>query len=264
MMRSTILFAVLASSCATKPATAPAPQVDCAKADGGALLDAAVANPARSEKHRARDQYRHPKETLAFIGVKPTDHVVELWPGGGWYTEILAPYVVSCGALVDVSPKRKEGTPPPPPAGVTALDIDTSGDFNFGPDNSADDVLTFRNIHNWMDGGYESKMYAAAFKVLKPGGVFGVEEHRAKPGTDDESSKKSGYVDEDAVIKRITAAGFVLEAKSEINANPKDTKDYDGGVWTLPPSLQKGDVDKAKYLAIGESDRMTLRFKKPK
>src|SRR5581483_1982895 len=121
-----------------------------------------------------------------------------------------------------------------------------------------------RNIHNWLSSGYETKMYAAAFKVLKPGGVFGVEEHRAKPGTTDDESKKSGYMDQDAVIKKITAAGFVLEEKSDINANPKDTKDYPDGVWTLPPVLRKGDVDKDKYLAIGESDRMTLRFRKPK
>jgi predicted methyltransferase len=141
--------------------------------------------------------------------------------------------------------------------------VQPPADLALGPDGSADLVLTFRNVHNWMGAGYAENVFAAAFKVLKHGGTLGVAEHRAKPGTDASTSKETGYVTEDVVIGFAKQAGFVLDARSEINANPKDTKDHKGGVWALPPSFANEDVDRAKYAAIGESDRMTLRFKKP-
>ncbi len=248
--------------------------LDCAAAGSmdktavDALITASLAGKQRAPEHVARDVYRHPKDTLDFFGLRPTMNVVELWPGGGWYTEVLAPLLRDCGHLSSAAPhsdsyaEKLRGQPNVYDK-VTTVDVDTKGDISLGPDGAADMVVTFRNIHNWMAGGYEDKIYAAAFRALKPGGIFGVVEHRAKKGADEAESSKKGYVDEDAVIKRIEKAGFVLEEKSELNANPNDTKDYEKGVWTLPPALRLGDVDKAKYLAIGESDRMTLRFKKP-
>jgi predicted methyltransferase len=146
---------------------------------------------------------------------------------------------------------------------VGVVSVQPPAAASLGPDASADFVLTFRNIHNWLSGGFASELTAAAFRVLKPGGVYGVVEHRATPGTSLEASQRSGYVTEDLVIELATKAGFVLDARSEVNANPKDTKDYPKGVWSLPPALINQDVDRDKYLQIGESDRMTLRFRKP-
>jgi predicted methyltransferase len=194
--------------------------------------------------------------------------VVELWPGGGWYTDILAPVLSERGKLIctksDALVKQKAqrtGTF----GKVELVEIDPkSGRFSLGPDGSADMVLTFRNVHNWIMGGYEKEIFAASYRVLKPGGILGVVEHRGKPGTDLEAAKKTGYVDEALVIKLAESAGFRLDARSEVNANPKDTKDHLEGVWTLPPTLKLGELDKEKYLAIGESDRMTLRFVKPR
>ena len=271
-----LLFAAAAVAAADQPANPP-PPASASAASSQALTDA-VAGSWRTEKYKARDQYRHPQQTLAFFGVKPGISLIELTPGGGWYAEILAPLLKGNGNYVAAIVKPKEK------AGEDAQDKDAlskkfAGDAahygaakvvqfdlkapKLGPANSADMVVTFRNVHNWVMADAAPAMFKASFDVLKPGGVFGVVDHRAAPGADLEKIKKSGYLPEDYVIKLATDAGFKLDAKSEVNANPKDTKDYEQGVWTLPPTLALEDKDKAKYLAIGESDRMTLRFVKP-
>jgi predicted methyltransferase len=249
-------------------ATNAAPAVD-PTAQGA--IAAALAGPQRSETNRARDAYRHPAQTLAFFGLTPSAHVIELWPGGGWYSEVLAPVLRDAGSLSAVVPSGQGATnyraflatQPSVFDRVQVVEVQPPATLTLGPDASADMVLTFRNFHNWVSGGFAGELTAAVFRVLKPGGVYGVVEHRAKPGTTLEESKQSGYVSEEIIIDLATKAGFVLDARSEVNANPKDTKDYPDGVWTLPPSLRKKDIDREKYLAIGESDRMTLRFKKP-
>jgi predicted methyltransferase len=244
-------------------------------------LERAVANPDRSAEFRARDRYRHPLETLQFFDIKPEMTVVEIWPGAGWYSEILAPYLrgrgeyIAAGFVVseESSPSwrqdiardyaKKFDNAPQLYGHISITELGAPGHWKMADADSADRVLTFRNIHNWIAGGYEKEMFAAAFKALRPGGVLGVVEHRAAPGTTLEQMKSSGYVTEAYVIQLAEGAGLKLQAKSEINANPKDTKDYPQGVWTLPPTLKLGDKDKQKYLDIGESDRMTLRFVKP-
>lgn len=232
-------------------------------------IDKVLAGSHRSDANKARDAFRHPKETLAFFGVKPESTVVEITPGGGWYTEVLAPYLRDKGKYFATSTERglkslNERMAKLPDqydkAGTIAFTMEK---VEFRPQGGADVVLTFRNIHNWLKDDFQDKIFKAAFDALKPGGVLGVVEHRAKPGTTVAQSKDSGYMDEAWVIERVQAVGFKLDAKSDINANPKDTKDYAKGVWTLPPTLTNGDTDKAKYQAIGESDRMTLRFVKP-
>ena len=245
-------------------------------------LAAAIASPARTPKFVARDVYRHPAETLRFFGLRPDQTVVEVWPGRGWYLEILAPYLRDRGKYYaaieapDVAGASKEAKDD---AALLRQRI-ADDKAHFGkvivtelqppqlteicPPGSADVVLTFRNVHNWIDKGDEQAQFQAFFKALKPGGVLGVVEHRAKPGISLEDMHKSGYVDEAYVKKLAAAAGFRFDAESPINDNPKDTKDYPEGVWALPPTLTLGDKDRAKYLAIGESDRMTLRFVKPK
>jgi predicted methyltransferase len=265
----------LALACATTnsaaPAAPPAPAAAPAApaSDASEKLQAALALPHRSEKNRARDVYRHPRETLSFFGIRPDMTVVELWPGGGWYTEILAPYLKESGKLYvtnTASGKKLDE--------LLAANKDVFGavqvslikppdELQIAPEGTADLVVTFRNIHGWMPSGLDGKVYAAAFRALKSGGVFGVVEHRSKPGADPAELKDTGYVPEEYVIKKIEEAGFKLAEKSEINGNPKDTKDYAKGVWTLPPTLRLGDQDREKYLAIGESDRMTLKFVKP-
>ena len=245
-------------------------------------LAAAIASPARTPKFVARDAYRHPAETLRFFGLRPDQTVVEVWPGRGWYLEILAPYLRDRGKYYaaieapDVAGASKEAKDD---AALLRQRI-ADDKAHFGkvivtelqppqlteicPPGSADVVLTFRNVHNWIDKGDEQAQFQAFFKALKPGGVLGVVEHRAKPGVSLEDMHKSGYVDEAYLKKVAAAAGFRFDAESPINDNPKDTKDYPEGVWALPPTLTLGDKDRAKYLAIGESDRMTLRFVKPK
>ncbi len=241
-------------------------------------LAAAIASPARTPKFAARDVYRHPLATLRFFGLRPDQTVVEIWPGSGWYMEILAPYLRDRGkyyAAIEAADAGKE-------AGQNAASLRkriADDPTHFGkvvvtelhpprlteicPPGTADVVLTFRNVHNWIAAGDQQAQFDAFFKALKPGGVLGVVEHRARPGTSLEEMSKSGYVDEPYVKKLAATAGFRFEAASPINDNPKDTKDYPEGVWTLPPTLTLGDKDRAKYLAIGESDRMTLRFLKP-
>lgn len=233
-------------------------------------IDAALAGAHRSQKNRDRDRYRHPRETLEFMGVQPNMTVIELWPGGGWYTEVLAPYVHDAGRLVAVVPERRAAdfrtflaTQPRIFDRVEVHTVAPPEQLSLGPDASADAVLTFRNVHNWEMDGFAEGMFAAVFRVLKPGGIFGVVDHRAPEGSPAASNPDSGYLTEARVIALATGAGFVLEDRSEVNANPNDTHDHPEGVWTLPPVLRLGEVDRERYLAIGESDRMTFRFRKP-
>jgi len=264
-----------------QPAVPPPPQAAAQTFD--TRIDDVLKGAWRSDANKARDAYRHPKETLAFFGLQPTQTVVEITPGGGWYTEVLAPLVKGQGKLVaavaDATTAAKEGTQKYLANGNTkfreklAADAANYGEVEvrefsltapkFGEPASADVVLTFRNVHNFMQWNNDKAMFKAAFDVLKPGGVLGVTDHRAAAGADLEKIKDSGYLPEDYVIKLATDAGFTLSAKSGINDNAKDTKDYAKGVWTLPPSYAEGDKDREKYAAIGESDRMTLKFVKP-
>ncbi len=247
------------------------PQAGWAQNDAASALKNAVDSTSRSAKDRARDQYRHPLETLTFFGIKPDMTVVEIWPGGGWYTDILAPYLHDDGKLyAAVSQgenaaeyKKKLADDPARFGKVIVTQMDPPDHLQIAPAGSADMVLTFRNVHNWMRGGNGEAVFKAIYKALKPGGILGVVEHRGDPSKPQDPKAASGYVREDFVITMAEEAGFILAGKSDINANPKDTKDYPKGVWTLPPSLAMKDVDKAKYLAIGESDRMTLKFLKP-
>ena len=271
---------------ATPPAATPTPAASVPAADSAAFwasFDKIAAGSHRSEKNRARDQYRHPKETLQFFGIAPGMRVIEIWPGAGWYTELLAPLMRGNGSFV--AGYWDDGITGQPeyryrlaneyktmllnfPDLYDQIEIENFSpptETGLGAPGSADAVLTFRNVHNWISekDNAAPAVFKSFFDVLKPGGTLGVVEHRAGAGKSAEESFKSGYLSEDAVIKLATDAGFVLVEKSEINANPKDTKDHPEGVWTLPPSLALGDKDKAKYLAIGESDRMTLKFQKP-
>ncbi|MGB3845687.1 MAG: methyltransferase domain-containing protein [Sphingopyxis sp.] len=240
----------------------------------GDAIAAAVAAPTRTPANLARDKYRHPAETLAFFGVKPGDTVVELWPGGGWYTEILAPLAKAGGGILYAAApwerglnrvKEWQGAKPDVYGAVRLAEFPAAGTNPKVPDGSADVVLTFRNVHNWRFDGADNtaNAFRQIFAMLKPGGTLGVVDHRLGEGDDAAKEEKSGYMKESSIIAFAEAAGFKLAAKSEINANPRDTKDYEKGVWTLPPSLREGDKDREKYLAIGESDRMTLKFVKP-
>ena len=260
-----LLIATAATPLVAQQAAAPpAPQVS--------PLDAALSAATRTSTNVARDKYRHPKETLSFFGVKPTDKVVELWPGGGWYTEVLAPYLASGGELHVVPPAgsyeariRAKVASNPVYGKVQVATFNAGQPTGIAP-GSADVVLTFRNVHSWLDGDapIADQVFAEAFRVLKPGGTLGVVEHRLPEEADDARQLTSGYVKVSTVRQLAEKAGFQFVEASEINANPKDTKDYPEGVWTLPPSLQLKDKDREKYLAIGESDRMTLKFIKPR
>lgn len=242
-------------------------------------LQAAVDGPQRTPAYRTRDGARHPLETLAFFGIRPDATVIEIAPGGGWYTEILTPYLHDHGRLyaahepADGSPgqqraraafRDKLAREPKVYGRVVLGTLPTTAFTDIRPPGGADAVLTFRNIHNWIEDGHFDESLRAFYDVLKPGGVLGVEEHRAPPGTSLARVIASGYVPQDFVIERAKAAGFEFAGSSEVNANPRDTKDHANGVWSLPPTLRGGEVDRAKYLAIGESDRMTLRFVKPR
>lgn len=253
---------------------------DAPAQDTVAKLRQAIASPHRSAENRARDAHRHPEETLLFFGLRPTMRVLELWPGTGWYTEIVAPFLAAEGALAvtnfdpDGPPDRpttelarelarKLASDPARYGAVRVIEVAPPDRIELGDAAAYDLVLTFRNNHGWINGGYHDRVYEQAFRVLKPGGVLGVVQHRALEGVDPIASAKTGYVPEAAVITAAERAGFELAARSEINANPRDTKDHPEGVWTLPPTYRMGDRDRAKYAAIGESDRMTLRFVKP-
>lgn len=237
----------------------------------------ALAGSHRAPVDVARDRYRHPAQTLQFFGVTPQMTIVEIWPGGGWYTDVLAAYLDGRLYAAHFDPRspagyfrnsreafeKKIAAKPEIYRNVQMATFDPANNVLDIDDASADAVLTFRNVHNWLSSRSEPDAFELFYRVLKPGGVLGVVEHRARPGTDWVTMRDSGYVTEAYVINLAQRAGFVLEEKSEINANPADRKDYPNGVWTLPPTLRLGDLDRDKYLAIGESDRMTLRFRKP-
>jgi predicted methyltransferase len=250
--------------------------VSAAAAPPDAALKAAVANPARSPNFVARDAARHPAEELAFFGIKPGMTVVELWPGGGYWSEILGPYLAKQGtyyvALEPSTNSEAEQTNAKWHSRMDAMKSQVgtihetalgTGHFDIAPPGSADLVLTFRNLHNWMEDGYAEQALAACFTALKPGGVLGIEEHRGRKDKPQDPKAKDGYVRQDYTIALAKKAGFVLDGSSEINANPKDTKDWVDGVWTLPPTLSQGEKDRAKYMAVGEADNFVLRFRKP-
>jgi predicted methyltransferase len=252
-----------------------------AQADGDSTsLQQAISGKQRSAEHKARDKYRHPQQTLEFFDVKENMTVVEIWPGEGWYTEILAPYLKDKGKLyvAHFSPAAKEHyfkkvlgnfvnkmhKQPKVYGKVELTALQPPESMQIAPDGSADRALTFRNIHNWMKNDQAAAVFSAMYKALKPGGILGVVEHRNSHLKPQDARAESGYVSEDYVIALARNAGFEFLGKSEINANSKDTKDYLAGVWTLPPSLALKDKDRNKYIAIGESDRMTIKFIKPK
>jgi predicted methyltransferase len=244
-----------------------------------AALQAALAAPHRSEANRARDAWRNPGATLAFLGLRPSLTVVELSPGGAWYSEILAPYLRSSGRLylahfpadsANANLRRSRANfaermaraPEVFDRSVLATLPGATGTADL-PAGTVDLVLTFRNVHNWVSDGSLDDKLQGCFAMLKPGGVLGVVDHRAAPGTSVEVMKKSGYVTEDYMQTRARAAGFVLAARSEVNANAKDTRDHPSGVWTLPPTFARKEVERERYAAIGESDRFTHRYVKP-
>ncbi len=241
------------------------------------LLQQAIDGNQRSEQHKNRDQYRHPLATLSFFEVEPTMTIVEIWPGGkGWYTEILAPYLKEKGRLYAAHFSANSETPyftknlkkfndkikaqPEVYSNITITTLQPPKSLEIAPNGSSDRVLTFRNIHNWMKKDQAEVVFKAMYDALKPGGILGVVEHRAVADSKQDPKALSGYVTEAHVISLAEKAGLTLLAKSEINANSKDTTNHPKGVWTLPPSLRLKDQDKEKYLAIGESDRMTLKF----
>jgi predicted methyltransferase len=273
------LVASIVAGCAsapTKPAATASIPRDAATA---AAIGGVLAGSHRSAESRARDEYRHPLETLLFFGIKPDMSVVEAWPGaGGWYTEILAPLLAAKGKLYAAQTPAAPGNEfitsglktfadklaaRPDLYGKVEVTSLGPGIDAIAPPDSADMVVTFRNLHNWMNLGFAPEAFAAMFKALKPGGILGVVEHRGKGDEPQDPRATNGYVGEEYAIGLIKAAGFELVARSEINANPKDTKDYQQGVWTLPPNYRLGNRERAKYEAIGESDRFTLRFRKP-
>jgi len=274
---SIVALLLAAAACTASPPDAP--RAAAAAQPAASALDRALAGDQRSAADRARDAYRHPRETLEFFGLRDDMTVVELWPGGGWYTAILAPTLRERGTLIAAHfDPAKPGYYARSRAGFDALlasnpalydrvkvvVLQPPETLDLGPAESADLVLTFRNLHNWMSSGSLEAVLIEVQRVLKPGGTFGVVEHRAAVAADDATVAKTGYVREAYAIAMAERVGLKLIARSEVNANPRDTKDHPEGVWTLPPTLRMGDKDKEKYLAIGESDRMTLRFIKPK
>jgi len=278
---------------ASDAAAEPAPAATPAPADAPSW-DAVLSGSQRSEANKARDTFRHPRETLEFFGVGPSSTVVELSPGGGWYTEILGPYLRAQGRLIVTLPdpngppaysgtqsaaellarlKADAAVLGPVQTVIEPLEITLGQDgrvskivhlpYELAPAGTVDVVVTFRNSHGWFNRGALPLIYGVVFAALKPGGVFGIVQHRAAAGADPAVTSPNGYLPEATIVAAAEAVGFKLADRSEVNANPRDTKDYPNGVWALPPVLRGGDVDRAKYEAIGESDRMTLKFVKP-
>jgi predicted methyltransferase len=245
-------------------------------ADSGPTLAAVVADPARTASAVARDAARHPVEELAFFGLAPSMTVVELWPGTGYWTEILGPYLAGRGHYIVALPARGDeedqailqrwhariAAQGSRLGAITETTLGT-GQFNIAPLGSVDLIVTFRNLHNWMGSGYADQALAACFSALKPGGILGIEDHRGRSDRPQDPKAADGYLREDYAIEMVKRAGFELVGRSAINANPKDTKDWVDGVWTLPPTLSQGDKDRDRYVAIGEADNFVLKFRKP-
>lgn len=261
----TMLMAVAAATCAA----AEPSRVDPA-------LAAAVASPPRPAAEVARDRARHPLAELTFFGLAPGETVVEIWPGGGYWTDILGPYLARRGhydvALPapsdqdnadDVAHWRARIAAHPGRYGAIGEETLDEGHYEIAPEGSADLVLTFRNLHNWMYSGYARQALDACFRALKPGGILGIEDHRGRTDRPQDPKAADRYVRQDYAIALAKQAGFELVGTSEINANPRDTKNWVGGVWTLPPTLAQGKKDRARYLAIGEADNFVLKFRKP-
>lgn len=273
---------VSTSDAETTSRAASAAEADTHTSDNGhAALEGIVQGDWRSDEDTARDIHRHPQETLEFFGVQPAQTVVEITPGAGWYAQILAPYLHQDGDYIaavidptalpegsgrDYQQRSKDQLEATFAATPTQFERANMVAFDpaapvFGSPGTADLVLTFRNVHNWRTSGQAPGMFEAFYKVLKPGGTLGVVEHRAAEDVADDDG--SGYVGQDQMIAMVEAAGFTFDQASDVNANARDTRDHPNGVWTLPPSNSHDDSDAAKYEAIGESDRMTLRFHKP-
>jgi predicted methyltransferase len=269
MLRATFTAAAAVAVLAAVPAAAQkAAAID---------WDAALNGAHRSDANKARDQYRHPRETLTFCGLQPNMTVVEISPGGGWYTEILGPILRDKGTLyaAHANPAASERAAKavadfkakmaanPATAKVQVTSFGKDHYDKLAPAGSADMVVTFRNVHNWHMNGFAAEAFKSFYDALKPGGTLCVVEHRLPEDRPDEAMKTSGYMKTSTVRQLAEGAGFQFAGASEVNANPKDTADYPKGVWTLPPNFAEGDKDRAKYAAIGESDRMTLKFTKP-
>ncbi len=278
--KTSSLIGCLAATLLIAAGLAPYTSKNAQAHDVQVLLDTIIQGPYRLEANRARDQFRHPKETLLFFGLQPQMTVVEISPANGWYTEIIAPllkqngrYCAAVLALTDDMPeamKRRDAAyrqmlkAAPELYGEPTIKTYDPAAPVFAPEGAADLVVTFRNVHNWAKAGHTQAMFKGFFQALRPGGVLGLVEHRAKPDTPLSKQIESGYMTEQFVIEAAAAAGFRLDRSSEINSNPLDTKDHPGGVWNLLPNLRGvAESDKPKYRAIGESDRMTLRFVKP-
>lgn len=280
ILPATLVAAALVAGCSgqpTAPATGAAAATDAATL---AAIDRVLAGDHRAAANRARDAWRHPKETLTFFGLRQDMTVMEVWPGGGgWYTEVLAPVLRDRGRYIAASwdPKStskyvqdnmkayadKLASRPDRYDRVSVVALQDPNELQPVPPGTVDMVLTFRNLHNWMSREAADRMLAAMFAALKPGGILGMVEHRGAPGQAQDPLAKSGYVRTDHAIALAKKAGFELVGESEVNANPRDTKDHPDGVWSLPPSFRGGDADRDKFAAIGESDRFTLRFRKP-
>jgi predicted methyltransferase len=275
-MRQPLFRAALAAALSSATAgCATLSEADQTTQASYAALSAAIAAPHRTPANVARDPHRHPLETLSFFGVEPNDTVVEIWPGGGWYTEILAPYLAQGGGTYYAATPVGRGTerfqtfiganPLYSNVRVANFPILGAAGGNPVPAGSADVVLTFRNVHNWMMGEtpFAEDAFRQLYAMLKPGGTLGVVDHRLPESADSARERTSGYLKVSTVRRLAESAGFRFVGASEVNANPRDTADHANGVWSLPPTFRGGDVDREKYLAIGESDRMTLKFVKP-
>ncbi len=281
--RQTLATLATLAAVSALPSTSLRAQPAASNAAADEALHAALALPHRSATNRARDGARHPYETLRFFGIQPTMKVVELTPGGGWYTEILAPYLRPQGRFFTAHFDKDTGSEgrrrsranydarlakqPELYDRLFSGTLPSAGRFGdiasaLEKDGGADLILTFRNVHNWLEDGTLDDTLKACHALLKRGGVLGVVDHRAAPGTPIEAMMKSGYVTEALMEARAQAAGFKLAARSEVNANPRDTKDHPNGVWSLPPTYAGKDVARDRFAAIGESDRYTHRYVK--